>query len=240
MFLDRVGDHPARNILYDPSHFVLQQLDYLAFIDIYHGLRMFHVKDAEFRPTGRQWRLWRLSGVGETRRPLPLAGRRSGRFRAIFSRLTEDGFHRLGGARMGVLRSSSRSKAPRRARQFIAAHIIQRHRAARSTTSPAARHDQRGQPQALGTAVLMMAPRRFRLGMVGGGRAPLSAPCTASRPGSTATTRSVAGALVANPTHQRTTACGARHMRTWSPLSRFQQMATREAARPTASMWWRS
>ena len=41
-------------MLYDPSHFVLQQLDYLAFIDIYHErIKMFHVKDAEFRPTGR-------------------------------------------------------------------------------------------------------------------------------------------------------------------------------------------
>jgi sugar phosphate isomerase/epimerase len=54
MFLDRVGNHPRANILYDPSHFVLQQLDYLAFIDIYHEkIRCFHVKDAEFRPNGR-------------------------------------------------------------------------------------------------------------------------------------------------------------------------------------------
>lgn len=54
MFLERVGNHPRANILYDPSHFVLQQLDYLAFIDIYHDrIRCFHVKDAEFRPNGR-------------------------------------------------------------------------------------------------------------------------------------------------------------------------------------------
>ena len=54
MFLDRVGQHPRANILYDPSHFVLQQLDYLAFIDIYHArIKCFHVKDAEFRPNGR-------------------------------------------------------------------------------------------------------------------------------------------------------------------------------------------
>lgn len=53
-FLDAVGGHARANILYDPSHFVLQQLDYLAFIDLYHErIRMFHVKDAEFRPTGR-------------------------------------------------------------------------------------------------------------------------------------------------------------------------------------------
>src|SRR5439155_1426550 len=55
MFLDRVGGHKRCNILYDPSHFVLQQLDYLEYIDIYHErIRMFHVKDAEFNPTGRQ------------------------------------------------------------------------------------------------------------------------------------------------------------------------------------------
>lgn len=54
MFLERVGNHPRANILYDPSHFVLQQLDYLAFIDIYHErIKCFHVKDAEFRPNGR-------------------------------------------------------------------------------------------------------------------------------------------------------------------------------------------
>ena len=53
--LDRVGHHARANLLYDPSHFVLQQLDYLDHIDIYHDrIRMFHVKDAEFRPTGRQ------------------------------------------------------------------------------------------------------------------------------------------------------------------------------------------
>lgn len=54
MFLERVGNHPRANILYDPSHFVLQQLDYLAFIDIYlERIKCFHVKDAEFRPNGR-------------------------------------------------------------------------------------------------------------------------------------------------------------------------------------------
>ncbi|MGI9336075.1 MAG: sugar phosphate isomerase/epimerase family protein [Gammaproteobacteria bacterium] len=55
MFLERVANHPRCNILYDPSHFVLQQLDYLSYIDIYaERIRAFHVKDAEFNPTGRQ------------------------------------------------------------------------------------------------------------------------------------------------------------------------------------------
>ncbi len=53
-FVDAVGGHARANILYDPSHFVLQQMDYLAFIDIYHErIKAFHVKDAEFRPNGR-------------------------------------------------------------------------------------------------------------------------------------------------------------------------------------------
>lgn len=55
MFLERVGNHPRCNILYDPSHFVLQQLDYLAFIDEYKDrIKMFHVKDAEFNATAKQ------------------------------------------------------------------------------------------------------------------------------------------------------------------------------------------
>lgn len=53
-FLEAVDGHARANILYDPSHFVLQQLDYLAFIDIYHQrIKCFHVKDAEFTPSGR-------------------------------------------------------------------------------------------------------------------------------------------------------------------------------------------
>jgi sugar phosphate isomerase/epimerase len=55
MLLERVDNHPRCCINYDPSHFLLQQLDYLAFIDIYHSrIKALHVKDAEFRPSGRQ------------------------------------------------------------------------------------------------------------------------------------------------------------------------------------------
>ena len=55
MFLEKVNDHPRACLLYDPSHFVLQCLDYLSYIDIYHSrIRAFHVKDAEFNPTGKQ------------------------------------------------------------------------------------------------------------------------------------------------------------------------------------------
>jgi sugar phosphate isomerase/epimerase len=53
-FIETTDNHPRACILYDPSHMLLQQMDYLAFIDLYHErIRAFHVKDAEFRPTGR-------------------------------------------------------------------------------------------------------------------------------------------------------------------------------------------
>jgi len=55
MFLDRVHGHKRACLLYDPSHFVLQQLNYLEYIDHYHErIKIFHVKDAEFNPTGKQ------------------------------------------------------------------------------------------------------------------------------------------------------------------------------------------
>ncbi|GGP25926.1 sugar phosphate isomerase/epimerase family protein [Silvimonas amylolytica] len=73
-FLDATGQHPRANILYDPSHMVLQQLDYLAFVDIYHArIKAFHVKDAEFRPDGRQGVYGGYSGWVE----------RAGRFRSL-------------------------------------------------------------------------------------------------------------------------------------------------------------
>jgi sugar phosphate isomerase/epimerase len=55
MFLDRVQHHPRANILYDPSHLLLQQLDYLGFMDAYKDrIRLVHIKDAEFNPTAKQ------------------------------------------------------------------------------------------------------------------------------------------------------------------------------------------
>ncbi|MCC7265744.1 MAG: sugar phosphate isomerase/epimerase [Caulobacteraceae bacterium] len=92
-FLDEVDAHPRANILYDPSHFVLQQLDYLDYIDRYHErIRAFHVKDAEFRPTGR-------SGVyggyqGWVERPGRFRSLGDGQidFGAIFSKLAAYGY----------------------------------------------------------------------------------------------------------------------------------------------------
>ena len=93
MFLDRVGGHERCNILFDPSHFVLQQLDYLGYIDVFHDrIRMFHVKDAEFNPTPWQgvysgyapWkdRAGRFRSLGDGQVD----------FRGIFSKLTQYGF----------------------------------------------------------------------------------------------------------------------------------------------------
>ncbi|AWB65434.1 AP endonuclease [Saccharobesus litoralis] len=92
-FLAATNNHTRANILYDPSHFVLQQLDYLEFIDIYHErIKAFHVKDAEFRPNGR-------SGVYGGYQDWQ---QRPGRFRSlgdgqvdfsqIFSRMTKYGY----------------------------------------------------------------------------------------------------------------------------------------------------
>ncbi|MBL6745854.1 MAG: sugar phosphate isomerase/epimerase [Pseudomonadales bacterium] len=55
MFLERVHNHPRCNILFDPSHLILQQLDYLGFMDAYKDrIKLAHIKDAEFNPTARQ------------------------------------------------------------------------------------------------------------------------------------------------------------------------------------------
>lgn len=92
-FLAEVDHHPRANILYDPSHLILQQMDYLAFIDLYHDrIKAFHVKDAEFRPNGR-------SGVyggydGWVDRPGRFRSLGDGQidFSAIFSKLAQYGY----------------------------------------------------------------------------------------------------------------------------------------------------
>ncbi|MEY2951997.1 MAG: hypothetical protein RLZZ401_84 [Pseudomonadota bacterium] len=123
-FLEAVGQHPRAHILYDPSHFLLQQLDYLAFIDIYHErIRAFHVKDAEFRPNGRQGVYGGFNAWGD----------RAGRFRslgdgqidfgAIFSKMAHYDY-----AGWAVLEWECCLKHPedgaREGAGFIAQHII--------------------------------------------------------------------------------------------------------------------
>ena len=93
MFLEKVKGHPRACLLYDPSHFVLQQLDYIEYIDLYHErIKAFHVKDAEFNPTGRQgtfggYQSW-LNRAGRYRSP----GDGQVDFKKIFSKLAQYNF----------------------------------------------------------------------------------------------------------------------------------------------------
>ena len=124
MFLDRVGGHPRACMLYDPSHYVLQCLDYLDNLDIYRDrIRMFHVKDAEFNPTGRK-------GVYGGYQPWV---NRAGRFRslgdgqvdfgAVFSKMAANDF-----AGWAVVEWECCLKHPedgaREGAEFVKAHII--------------------------------------------------------------------------------------------------------------------
>ena len=90
LFLDAVQQHPRACLLYDPSHFVLQQLDYLAYIDHYHQrIKAFHVKDAEFNSTGKQgtfggYQSW-ANRAGRYRSP----GDGQVDFKSIFSKLAQ-------------------------------------------------------------------------------------------------------------------------------------------------------
>jgi sugar phosphate isomerase/epimerase len=124
MFLERVKNHKRCNILFDPSHFVLQQLHYLEFIDLYHDrIKMFHVKDAEFRPTGRQgvyggFQSW-VNRAGRFRSP----GDGQVDFKAIFSKLTHYGFDGWAVLEWECCIKSSEQGAAEGA-PFISSHII--------------------------------------------------------------------------------------------------------------------
>jgi sugar phosphate isomerase/epimerase len=123
-FLDVVDHHASAALLFDPSHFVLQCLDYLAFIDIYHDrIKAFHAKDAEFNPTGRSGLYGGYQGWLERPGRFRSLGHGQVNFRAIFSKLAQYDFpgwavlewesaleHPEDGARAGAV--------------FIAAHII--------------------------------------------------------------------------------------------------------------------
>ena len=123
-FLDALKGHKRCAINYDPSHFVLQQLDYLEFIDIYHErIKAFHVKDAEFNPTGRQGVYSGYAGWVE----------RAGRFRSlgdgqvdfggVFSKMAQYGY-----SSWAVLEWECALKHPedgaREGADFIKHHII--------------------------------------------------------------------------------------------------------------------
>ncbi|WBO82864.1 sugar phosphate isomerase/epimerase family protein [Hymenobacter yonginensis] len=89
-FLAEVDQHPRACLLYDPSHFVLQCLDYLEYIDIYHErIRAFHVKDAEFRPNGRQGAYGGYQSWTDRAGRFRSLGDGQVDFKAIFSKLTQ-------------------------------------------------------------------------------------------------------------------------------------------------------
>jgi sugar phosphate isomerase/epimerase len=124
LFLDQVRQHPRACLLYDPSHFVLQCLDYLEYIDIYHErIKMFHVKDAEFNPTGRQgvyggYQSW-LNRAGRFRS----LGDGQVDFKAIFSKLTQYDFPGWAVLEWECALKNAEDGA-REGAQFIKDHII--------------------------------------------------------------------------------------------------------------------
>ena len=141
MFLERVGGHPRCGINYDPSHFVLQQLDYLDFIDIYHErIKAFHVKDAEFNPTGRQGVYSGFQGWINRAGRFRSLGDGQVDFAAIFSKLAQYDYDRW-----AVLEWECASSTPSRARPKARRSSRATSSASpstRSTISPAARPTQ--------------------------------------------------------------------------------------------------
>lgn len=125
MFLEAVKGHKAAMINYDPSHFVLQQLDYLAFIDLYHDrINAFHVKDAEFNPDGRQGVYSGYQGWTDRAGRFRSLGDGQVDFAAIFSKLTQYGYDSW-----AVLEWECCIKSPEQGAvegaPFIAAHLIE-------------------------------------------------------------------------------------------------------------------
>ena len=124
-FLKATNNHSRAKILYDPSHFVLQQLDYLQFIDFYKDyIKMFHVKDAEFNPTGKAgvyggYLDWK-DRPGRFRSP----GDGQVDFKSIFSKLSQYGFEGW-----AVLEWECCIKSPeqgaKEGAKFITDHIIE-------------------------------------------------------------------------------------------------------------------
>ena len=95
MLLDKLGNHPRLNILYDPSHFHLQHMDYVGFIEIYHQrIKAFHVKDAEFVPSPRSGTYGGYQPWGERPGRFRSPGDGQIDFKSIFARLIHHGFTR--------------------------------------------------------------------------------------------------------------------------------------------------
>lgn len=124
-FLEVTGDHIRANINYDPSHFILQCLDYVGFIDEYgHRIKAFHVKDAEFRPTSRagvyggylDWkeRPGRFRSLGDGQVD----------FKQVFTRLTANGYNSWAVLEWECCYKDAAQGAAEGA-PFIASHLIE-------------------------------------------------------------------------------------------------------------------
>jgi sugar phosphate isomerase/epimerase len=93
MFLAEVNNHARACLLYDPSHFVLQCLDYKQYIDHYHDrIKAFHVKDAEFNSTGKQGTFGGYQSWGNRAGRYRSPGDGQVDFKTIFSKLTQYGY----------------------------------------------------------------------------------------------------------------------------------------------------
>ena len=92
-FLEVTGNHPRVNINYDPSHFILQCLDYVGFIDLYGSrIKAFHVKDAEFRPSARAGVYGGYLGWKERPGRFRSLGDGQVDFKQVFTRMTAIGY----------------------------------------------------------------------------------------------------------------------------------------------------
>jgi len=124
-FLEATSNHKRVNMLYDPSHFILQQLDYLAHIDIYHEfIKMFHVKDAEFRPNGKCGVYGGYQGWKERPGRFRSLGDGQVDFKQIFSKLTQYGYDGWAVMEWECCLKSPEQGA-REGAPFIAKHIIE-------------------------------------------------------------------------------------------------------------------
>jgi sugar phosphate isomerase/epimerase len=92
-FLDLVDGHTRCNLLYDPSHFLLQHMDYAGFVGAYHErIRAFHVKDAEFQRSARTGVYGGYLGWTERAGRFRSPGDGQIDFKTIFSLLTGYGY----------------------------------------------------------------------------------------------------------------------------------------------------
>jgi sugar phosphate isomerase/epimerase len=92
-FLAATGNHPRVHILYDPSHFILQQLDYLGYLDVYKDhIKAFHVKDAEYNPSARSGVYGGYQDWQDRPGHFRSLGDGQVDFKQVFSKLTQNGF----------------------------------------------------------------------------------------------------------------------------------------------------